>query len=165
MPRLSPENERVAVSAAFLLVLFCVVVTTLPGLGLSGQVTGGAQPVLDVTALGQNWSMFAPNPRRERIRLSVVVRYADGTRWTWRPPGGDRLVGAYWDYRWRKWSENAMAQDGLLLRTARFAAGHGPSPAPVSATVIRRSAPIESPQGRTGRWTVRRQTFTRANGL
>ena len=51
--------------------------------------------------------MFAPRPRQAGIRIEAVVDWSDGTRTVWVPPSGDPLLGAYRDYRWRKWTEHA----------------------------------------------------------
>ena len=48
------------------------------------------------------------------------MRYDDGSVAVWRPPAGGDLVGAYWDYRWRKWLENVTedAEREALWRPA-----------------------------------------------
>jgi hypothetical protein len=39
------------------------------------------------------------------LDLVARVRYADGNEATIEYPRGGRLIGSYWDYRWRKWAE------------------------------------------------------------
>ena len=53
------------------------------------------------------------------------MRYDDGSVVVWRPPAGGDLVGAYWDYRWRKWLENVTEdpeREALWRPAAMFAA-------------------------------------------
>jgi hypothetical protein len=109
-----------------------------------------AEPYLNATGLDQNWRVFAPNPRQTSLRVEARVRYADGSVATWRPPGGGALVGAYWDYRWRKWLENVVqdANREVLWRpAAAFVAremrrpGHDPR----TVTLIRRWQRLRPP--------------------
>lgn len=61
--------------------------------------------------LWHSWNMFAPNPIRSSRRLAVEVRYADGSRYEWRPPG--TLPETFWQAflhaRFRKFAENVRA--------------------------------------------------------
>ena len=78
-----------------------------------------AEPFLGATGLDQNWRVFAPDPRQTSLRLEARVRYANGSSAVWRPPTGDDLVGAYWDYRWAKWLENVTQDANREVLEAR----------------------------------------------
>jgi hypothetical protein len=99
---------RLLISAFLVVTLIAVAVTNLPESRLRREGMRVARPYLDATGLDQNWRVFAPDPRQASLRLEARVSYADGTVAIWRPPSGGALVGAYWDYRWRKWLENAV---------------------------------------------------------
>ena len=102
-----------------------MVVTNLPESLLRRKLSKVADPYLKATGLDQNWRIFAPNPRQTSLRLEARVRYDDGSVVVWRPPAGGDLVGAYWDYRWRKWLENVTVdpeREALWRPAAMFAA-------------------------------------------
>jgi Family of unknown function (DUF5819) len=156
------ENGRVLISTFVLLLLICIVTTTLPLFGVSRALTRPAQPVLAVTALAQNWSLFAPDPRRDQVRLEVRLRYPDGSTWTWRPPHLDPVVGHLRDYHWQKWTEDVVA--GLDSRlgpgAARYAASVAPRPGATRAQVIRRTRRLRGPGQPPGPWRAQRETVT-----
>ena len=104
--------------------LTAVCVTNLPESKLRREAMKAAGPYLRATGLDQDWRVFAPDPRQASLWLEARVRYDDGSVATWRPPGGGDLVGAYWDYRWRKWIENTTQdanRDVLWRPAAAFA--------------------------------------------
>jgi hypothetical protein len=141
---------RVLISAFLVVTLVAVCATNLPESRLRREVMKPAGPFLRATGLDQDWRVFAPDPRQTSLRLEARVRYEDGRVATWRPPGGGALAGAYWDYRWRKWLENAI-QDAnrrvLWKPAALFAARElderGSDPA--SVTLIRRWQDLRPP--------------------
>ena len=53
--------------------------------------------------LYQSWSVFAPNPSTASVAVEADIHFADGEVVRHRFPHGDDLVGAYREYRWRKW--------------------------------------------------------------
>jgi len=73
--------------------------------GKLGDVTIG---YTNAVGLDQDWSLFAPEPRKFTLALAAEVKYADGSQRIWTLPRGDNVTGAYWDYRWRKWVEYAV---------------------------------------------------------
>jgi hypothetical protein len=75
-----------------------------------------------VTGLSQNWALFAPNPRSTFLRLRAEIERADGTVEEWMPPVGDRAVGVFRTYRWRKWANGVVDPGASLLH--RGAADH-----------------------------------------
>jgi hypothetical protein len=97
-------------------------VSALPDSGLGDTLRTVERPVTDVTGLSQNWALFAPVPRNNFLRLRAEIERADGTVEEWIPPVGDRLVGVYRTYRWRKWANGVVVPDASLLH--RGAAEH-----------------------------------------
>ena len=110
----SPGGRRL-LSAFIVFVLGALVVTNLPPSELKRQAFRVVDPFLDVTALHQRWDLFAPDPRRVTLQLEAELTYADGTRVTWRRPVGDRFLGQYRHYRWRKLVSNVADEDQSQL--------------------------------------------------
>jgi hypothetical protein len=70
----------------------------------------------------QDWSVFAPDPRPENLRVYATLTYADGSTAVWRVPKGDPFIGAYRDYRWQKLQERLRANgfETLWATTCRW---------------------------------------------
>jgi hypothetical protein len=100
---------RALISVFLLFTVFSLVVWNLPDSEVKRQALGVVRPYVNAVGLDQNWGVFAPDPRRQTTQLFARVTYADGREETWRVPSGDPVVGEYWDYRWRKWAEWAIA--------------------------------------------------------
>jgi hypothetical protein len=105
----STPAGRVAISLFIVVTLAFVVVTNLPRSSLRHDVLVPGQPYLNALGLDQRWNVFAPEPRKQAIDLVSLVTFSDGSQTEWRLPSRAALVGAYSDYRWRKWLENATA--------------------------------------------------------
>jgi hypothetical protein len=101
----STSGRRI-LSSLIVLTLVAIVAINLPGSELRRQLLGPAQPYLNATGLDQNWAMFAPDPRRVVIDVFATITFADGKTARWSFPSDGALIGAYRDYRWRKWGEN-----------------------------------------------------------
>lgn len=150
---------RLLISGFLLATLAAVIVTNLPESRLRGEAMSLAGPYLVATGMDQDWRVFAPDPRRSSIELRAEVAYADGHTAVWRPPAGDDLVGATWDYRWLKWVENSIqdVRSNTLWRpAARFVAGEMSRPGTrvTSVTLVRRWRDLPRPgaTGRAPRW-------------
>jgi len=100
---------RVVISAVIVVLLLAVVIGNLPDSALQRDASPYARPLLLATGLDQSWSVFAPDPRSQVIDLQALVGLSDGTGEIWRIPTGGPFVGAYWDYRWRKFEEQLIA--------------------------------------------------------
>lgn len=111
---------RALVAAAIAVVLATLAVNNLPDSALRERLAGAVAPVDRHTGLGQDWKLFAPDPSAVGVELVAVVRRADGTTGTWRPPvGGDTPLSAYRGFRWRKWaSALARGQSPVTLAGA-----------------------------------------------
>jgi hypothetical protein len=58
----------------------------------------------------QDWSVFAPDPRAENIRVRATLTYPDGSTAVWKVPKGN-VLSAYRDYRWQKFQERLRVND------------------------------------------------------
>lgn len=151
----STAAGRVAISLLIVASLAFVVAENLPRSSLRHDVLVPGQPYLNAVGLDQHWEVFAPNPRKQVIDLVSRVTFSDGSQAVWRLPDRGALVGAYSDYRWRKWLENAIADANrplwrpLALWTARRVSTGGKRP--VRVTLIRRFYDLLPPGSRPDR--------------
>ena len=144
-----PPRTRATHHSVVAPTLIAVVATNLPDSALRQRIMRPAQPYLNVLGLDQNWALFAPDPRRAVIDFYAVVRYDDGSAAVWRFPRNGALVGAYRDYRWRKWAENVIndANTVLWAPAAVWAAGRmlRAGRRELSVTLVRRLADLNPP--------------------
>lgn len=150
---------RGVISAFVVLTLVCIAATNLPESALRRDLMASGQPYLNALGLDQSWALFAPNPRRVLIDLRGVVTFDDGSSATWRFPRNGPLIGTYRDYRWRKWTENAISDVNAAalwkpaaLWAATETARTGRRASKVS--LVRRFAPLTPPGHRLShrRW-------------
>src|SRR5215212_6102776 len=99
------DGRRAIVSVFLVVVLFSLAAANLPNSSIRATMLSAATPVLNATGLDQTWSVFAPGPRRQVLEVSARIKYSDGQTGTWHMPTGGPWIGAYRDYRWRKWME------------------------------------------------------------
>ena len=135
-----------------------VVVWNLPSSTLKDDALGHRST--SATGLNQNWGVFSPD-HAPSLDVPVRPRALCRRKRVLSPPRGGRLVGGYWDYRWRKWAEWTSTDEhselwqpgGRLVRPARRAQGREP----VSVTLVRRwrelLPPGPGPSGASGRST------------
>jgi hypothetical protein len=145
----STTAGRLAISVLVVFTVVSVVAWNLPDSAIKERALGFAGPYVRATGLYQNWGVFSPDPRRHSLELVARIRYADGGEETLAVPRGGRLVGGYWDYRWRKWAEWTTTDARSFLWQpaaawfARRAAADGRRP--VQVTLIRRWQPTLPP--------------------
>jgi hypothetical protein len=145
----STAAGRVAISLLIAVVLAFVIAENLPRSSLRHDVLVPGQPALNALGLDQRWDVFAPDPRRQVIDLESRVTFSDGSQTTWRLPYRGALIGAYSDYRWRKWLENAIADANrplwrpLALWIARRVTTDVKRP--IKVTLIRRFYDVRPP--------------------
>jgi hypothetical protein len=147
----SSRGGRIVIGVLAAFTVAAMVITNAPQSELKSKLIGTTQPYLNFTGLDQNWGVFAPEPRKQGLELRASLRRANGTGGSWTPPSGGALIGAYWDYRWRKLLE--FATDAGYSRTfwrplaayvARDATSRGGSPV-VHVTLIKRTQAIRPP--------------------
>jgi hypothetical protein len=125
-------------------------VSALPDSDLRETLRVVERPVTDVTGLSQNWALFAPVPRSTFLRLRAEIERADGTVQEWTPPVGDRLVGVYRTYRWRKWANGVVVPSASRLQrgaTAYLRARFGDEGAPITEVRLYRGQFQQGPPG------------------
>lgn len=168
-PTLSEWTERSdfgrgLISAFVVLTLAAIIATNLPDSTLRSDLMASGQPYLNVLGLDQSWALFAPDPRRVLIDLRGVVTFDDGSTATWRFPRNGALVGTYRDYRWRKWTENAISDANaatLWKSAAVWAAKEKARPGRRAARVklVRRIAPLNPPGQQRSHLDWREEAF------
>jgi hypothetical protein len=135
------------ISGLIVAALLTGVVWNLPDSMIRQQAMTIALPIGNVTGLGQEWGVFAPNPPRQGDYLSVVVTLADGREATWMLPTGDPVVGHYSTERWHKLREFLMKTPSLRPTFARWVARDvaGPAARPVRVRIIVRTVSLPPP--------------------
>ncbi len=93
------------ISAGLIVTLAAMFASIMPASAIKTTLLVPAQPYLNVLGLGEDWGVFAPNPRQEVIYATGVFAYADGTRSEWSFPVRPGIM-AYSDYRWQKYEEH-----------------------------------------------------------
>jgi hypothetical protein len=125
-------------------------------LAVAFDVGGSARralPAVTVAGLDQDWRLFAPDPPRSGLRLEALTTWSDGARTIWRMPTGGALIGAYSDYRWRKWAEHAGADSpgrALWRPMVRYVAARlprRPGATPIEVAIVRRTRALARPGG------------------
>lgn len=135
---------------SILMACFCVflVVWNLPSSEIRGAIRPGLRPVVEALALDQDWGVFAPNPTTVSIAVEADVELADGTVVHYEFPDGDPFIGAYREFRWRKF-ERLIRQDDssgrYWRRTAEWIAARYADDDPVRVTLIRYFATTPEP--------------------
>jgi hypothetical protein len=141
---------RAAISVFVSVTVICLALWNLPDdSALQQKSSRVVRPFMLATGLNQNWGVFAPNPRRETLDFVARLTYADGTTETVTVPRGGRLIGSYWDYRWRKWYEYVRSDDheDLWAPAAAWFAGRARAEGkqPVKVVLVRRWQPTLPP--------------------
>ncbi len=141
---------RGMLSSLIVLTLIAIVAVNLPQSDLRRALLRPGQPYLNAIGADQNWSLFAPDPRRVVLDVSATIGYDDGRITQWTFPHADALIGTYRDYRWRKWEENLISPDNataLWRSAAQWAAGQEARPghAITGVSLVERFAPLAPP--------------------
>jgi hypothetical protein len=134
---------RIAISLFVSVTVLFLILWNLPEDSALKQKTDRVvRPYMLASGLNQNWGVFAPDPRRVTLDFVARVAYEDGSQEDMRVPHGGRLVGSYWDYRWRKWYEWVRTNDHeeLWQPAAAWFAGRARAEGkePVRVTLVRR---------------------------
>jgi hypothetical protein len=118
----STRLGRASLTAFLLLTLVTIVTESLPASPLPRLLSNVTDPYSNAVGLNQSWDLFAPNLRPQSSTFEARLLHVDGSVTTWRVPRGGPLVDAYWDYRWRKWSQILANRIGLWEATASWLA-------------------------------------------
>lgn len=132
---------RAIISVFIVVVLVSITAWNLPRSGLRDSLVPVVRPFVETVGLDQNWSVFAPNPRRLTLDLTARVEFADGRSTVWRVPlHREPFLTPYRTYRWQKWMEHVRADDssGLWGPVARWiAAEHADEGEVARVTLVR----------------------------
>jgi hypothetical protein len=159
----SSHTGRSVLTGALIFILLALFAANMPSSHLQRQLNSLVQPVRDGLGLDQDWSVFAPEPRRQTFDLDAQISYSDGTSQTWTVPTGDPYISEYRTYHWQKWSEYARsdAQPFLweplaawIARTHDSAARH-----PTEVTLVRRWFDLEPPGSHPSRGPWNEYTY------
>ena len=142
---------RVVLSAMVGFLVFSLVVWNLPDSDLRARIRPTLRPAVNAMAIDQSWSVFAPNPTTLSLEVEADVHMTDGSVETYTFPEGDDFVGAYREYRWRKWKRRVRLDrnDQLWEPTARWVATQFPDGQVDRVVLIRRFS--ETPEPGVGR--------------
>ena len=156
----SSRGGQILITVFLLVTLAAIVMTNANESKLRGDFVRVGQPYLNALGLDQAWNVFAPDPRREVIDFEARIRYADGSESKWKMPSGNPVIGVYWDYRWRKYMESAIAnaeRDRLWKPLAAYVAGQvsDGKRRPAEVTLVRRFYAMTPPGERRTpkKWT------------
>jgi hypothetical protein len=146
-------NNRSLINAFIILHVVAIVFWSQPfqywPRSLVREITSG---YMYFCGVWQEWDMFAPGPRRMRIRMDATVTLRDGTRKTWTFPQMDQMT--VWDRlrkeRYRKWAHDGVRFDSssyVWEPTARYIARQfaDPDNPPVAVQLHRHWADIPAP--------------------
>lgn len=110
---------RLILSVLAIAFMYFVVVWNLPDSGVRDLLRPPIQETVGVAGIGQDWGVFAPNPVSTSYRVEADVTFADGTVERYEFPHGDPFVGAYREFRWRKFESRVRRDENRrLLRPA-----------------------------------------------
>jgi hypothetical protein len=156
-PEFAPHGRLGRVGLSLLLTLFCgfLVVWNLPRSEIRNEVRPVLRPVVEALAVDQDWGVFAPDPTKISIAVEADVELADGSVIRYRFPDGDPFVGAYREFRWRKWERLVRLDDSSRYwqPAAEWVAARFAERDPVRVTLVRRFADTPPPgSGQPKEW-------------
>ncbi len=121
------------------LLVVAVVSWNLPAGRVRDDLRDEFRPLVRTLGLDQSWALFSPDPSRTSVDVRAEIHRADGTVVIDRFPGGDPLVGALREYRWRKLERRVRDEDYRRLwepTATWFAEQHGSAENPVVRVVL-----------------------------
>jgi hypothetical protein len=124
-----------------------LVIWNLPDSEVRSELRPAVRPIVNAVAFDQSWSVFAPNPTTVSLAVEADVHLVDGTVDRYTFPHGDDVVGAYREYRWRKWERRVRLDrnDHLWAPTAAWVAGRYPDGEVTKVVLIRRFSDTPEP--------------------
>ncbi|MEL6892737.1 MAG: hypothetical protein AAFP84_14155 [Actinomycetota bacterium] len=143
-----PDAHSAIVSSAFgrAVVALALVVLgawiTLPNLP-AGPMRSQLEPLwrpATEAGLVQDWAVFSPNPRAQSLDVRAEIQLASGRVVVWDVPEFDPIVGAFRQYRWKKWQERVRldVRRDLWAPTIEWLRREYADDEPVRVTLIRR---------------------------
>jgi len=153
----SSRRGRAVITIGLIVTLAAILISLLPASAIKNRLLPVAQPYLNAVGVGEDWGVFAPNPRKEVIYAGGVIKYSDGSESVWNFPVRPGIM-AYSDYRWQKFEEHVRldAFKGLWHPFATYLVTHEavPGKTPVRVGLARKWAEINPPGAPTsiGPW-------------
>jgi hypothetical protein len=138
---------RVLLGAVLAFLSFTLVVWNLPDSEVRSEIRPALRPVVNAVAFDQSWSVFAPNPTTVSLAVEADVYLGDGEVIRYKFPHGDDLVGAYREYRWRKWERRVRLDrnDHLWEPTAEWVAAQFRDEDVTKVVLVRRFSDTPEP--------------------
>ena len=81
-----------------------IVLPNMPASPTRDRVDGVWAPATEI-GLVQDWAVFSPNPRGQSLDVRAEVELDSGEVVVWDVPEFDPVIGAFRQYRWKKWQE------------------------------------------------------------
>lgn len=75
----------------------------IPRSDIRSDIRDRLEAPVNLAGLNQGWEVFAPNPPRTHVVMTARVTYDDGSTANFGFPEGEPVLGAFREYRWRKW--------------------------------------------------------------
>ena len=138
---------RVLLGAVLAFLSFTLVVWDLPDSEVRSEIRPALRPVVNAAAFDQSWSIFAPNPTTVSLAVEADVYLGDGEVIRYKFPHGDDVVGAYREYRWRKWERRVRLDrnDHLWEPTAEWVAAQFRDEHVAKVVLVRRFSDTPEP--------------------
>lgn len=95
---------RWVVAGAVAVLASWITLPNLPAGPARSQLDSWWAPATEL-GLVQDWAVFSPNPRSQSLDVRADVELASGEVLVWDVPEFDPVLGAYRQYRWKKWQE------------------------------------------------------------
>ncbi len=135
--------------------IYFLVIWNLPESAVRDELRPGLAPIIRPMGIAQDWGVFAPNPVSTSYRVEADVEMADGTVVRYMFPDGDPYLGAYREFRWRKY-ESRIRKDENRRRwrpTAEWIRDQFPDGEVRTIDLIRRTRPVPEPgTNETSQW-------------
>jgi len=81
-----------------------IVLPNMPASPMRDRVDAIWAPATEI-GLVQDWAVFSPNPRSQSLDVRAEIELESGEVIIWDLPEFDPVVGAFRQYRWKKWQE------------------------------------------------------------
>jgi hypothetical protein len=135
--------------------IYFLVVWNLPDSEIRDQLRPPLNPSVRTAGIAQDWGVFAPNPVSTSYRVEADITFGDGSTERYQFPDGDPWVGAYREFRWRKY-ESRIRKDENRARwkpTAEWIKRQYPDEVVVGVDLVRLSRPVPEPgSGERTQW-------------
>lgn len=127
--------------------IFFLVVWNLPDSEIRDQLRPPLNPSVRTVGIAQDWGVFAPNPISTSYRVEADVTLRDGSVQRYQFPDGDPWIGAYREFRWRKY-ESRVRKDENRSRwkpTAEWIRTQYSDEVVAKIDLVRLSRPVPEP--------------------